>query len=364
MTNILMPFTRAVGGGSFISAALLAKGLRANGVNVLALFPEEGPSTEVFRKHNVPFRVLKEFPIVAAYSRTSLEALRFIGDFSRTYRAALQFLEAEKFDFVHLNDGTTVLPWGLAAKRRNLATIWHIRGGSIGYTDRLRLRLSGHRICISEFVKSRLPNGSTCHVLYNPAEASTQLESADRAALRLKLGMCEKACHLVHIGRDTPYKRPNWSVTAMRILADNDIPVTLTFLGDFTSERKKDLLEVLPEALQIHVRFPGWVSDPDSYLAASDVLLHPAKGEHFGRIFAEAALYNVPFVATPTGAAPELINAGLPGVAAQDDTEESFSAAVLAVANGKNAPETSHFIAPSWLEPAYNARLFLDLLNK
>jgi glycosyltransferase involved in cell wall biosynthesis len=362
--RFLMPFTRAVGGGSFNSAALLAKGLIEHDIDVLALFPEEGPSTEVFRKHAVPFRIQPQLPVVAAYSRSAREALRFVGNFVGTYRAASRLLAAERFDFVHLNDGTTVLPWGLAAKRRGIATIWHIRGGNIGHTDRLRLRVSDHRICISRYVATRLPAGTRCHVLYNPAATPSGIDPVARAMTRQELGLQDEACHLIQIGRDSSYKRPSWSISAMRCLVENNVAATLTFLGDFTSERQQALLEALPVALRRNVRFPGWVSDPERYLAASDILLHPAKGEHFGRIFAEAALAGIRFIATPTGAAPELIEAGLPGVASPDDTETSFCDTVLDVAKYRNDLYTTSFTPLAWLEPAQNARMFLELLKK
>lgn len=44
-----MPFTSVAGGGFFVLASLLAKGLIALGHDVVALFAQEGPSVDLFR---------------------------------------------------------------------------------------------------------------------------------------------------------------------------------------------------------------------------------------------------------------------------------------------------------------------------
>lgn len=359
-----MPFTRAAGGGSFISGALLAKGLIANGVGVLALFPEEGSSVEVFRKNNVPVLISQDFPVVQAFRKTGSESLRPINKITRTSLAASRFLAKQSFDIVHCNDDTIVLPWGIASKSCGIKTVWHVRSGCPGYTDLIRLLLADKIVCISKYVAARFSSRVKAPVLYNPAVKTYQISRTERAALRESIGIPTSAIYLLQVGRDVPYKRASWSISALQALSQIHPEVFLAFIGDFTIGRQQELLAPLPTSLRSNVFFRGWVAEPEPHLAMADILLHPAKGEHFGRLFAEASLMNLPFVATPTGAAPELIAEGFTGVLSTRDTMKSFCHKVLAIFDEIVSRESMAFSPPAWLDPSKNARMYLNLTGE
>lgn len=307
-----MPFTRAVGGGSFASASLLAKGLIDLGHEVVALFPQQGPSAELFHRQGVPVRV-EALPVVAPVKRSPWGLCSFLKGYLATAWAARRFLLENEFDIVHCNDDTSILPWGLAARVLDKRCIWHVRTGRAGRTDQVRLRLADKAICISLFVGNRLPDTPKKLTLYNPVDTKVFGPVADKIMQRQTLGLPKSGLQLIQIGRDVAYKRPEWSVKALTNLLRAGVRARLVFLGEFTPQRQAMLRAMLPPANQDRLVFLGWVSNPQDYLACSDLLLHPADGEHFGRIFIEAAACGVPFIATNTGAAPELVAAGLYG---------------------------------------------------
>jgi len=363
--RILMPFTRAVGGGSFVSASLLAKGLIELGHDVVALFPQEGPSVELFRRQGVPVRI-DRLPVVASVKRTPRGIYYFLQGYLATWLAARRFLSDSEFDIVHCNDDTSILPWGLAARSHGKRCIWHVRTGRAGGTDKLRLRLAHKAVCISHFVAKRLPDTPKKAVLYNPVDTEVFKPVNDKIAQRQKLELPASALQLIQMGRDVDYKRPEWSVMAIASALKAGIDARLIFLGDFTPQRQAALRSRLDAAHQERLVFVGWVGNPQDYLACSDLLLHPASGEHFGRIFIEAAACGVPFVATNTGAAPELVAAVLMGFLPSSDGEAGFCCAVVNLLGAnrctpqKNA-EINYSVDDNGIVP--NARKFSKMLR-
>jgi glycosyltransferase involved in cell wall biosynthesis len=67
---------------------------------------------------------------------------------------------------------------------------------------------------------------------------------------------------------------------------------------------------------QGHIVYPGFERDPMrlvSYYRSSDIFIHAAKGESFGKMIAEAMACGIPVVATSVGGIPELIDEELTG---------------------------------------------------
>lgn len=318
--RILMPFTKAVVGGSFVSASLLAKGLIELGNDVVAIFPEEGPSTTLFRKQGIPVQIA-DLPVIARAQRTPLGIIRHFMSNVTTWKRASRILSKLDVDVVHCNDDGSILPWGLAARENGLRCIWHVRNARAGIIDPLRLRLSHKAVCISHFVARRLPHTPKKSVLYNPIDTNVFRAVDDKAAIRRSLGLPETGVQFIQIGRDVPYKRPEWAIRALKAALVKGINARLVYLGDYRAERQLALRAMLPLEQRDRIVFAGWVDNPQDWLACSDLLLHPADGEHFGRIFIEAAACGVRFVATDTGAAPELVAAGLDGELLSDWTE-------------------------------------------
>ncbi len=80
--------------------------------------------------------------------------------------------------------------------------------------------------------------------------------------------------------------------------------------------------------LQEKVRFPGFVPDPAQVMAESDVLVHPADGESFGRIIVEAMASALPVVGVRGGGVGEIVEDGVTGLLATPDRPAELAACI------------------------------------
>lgn len=327
--TILMPFTRASGGGSFVSAALLAYGLQKIGHRVISVFPEEGAATTLFRRYGCEVRIV-QLPIIES-------PINPFDLFRKNLSLALEarkVVRSSQIDIIHCNDNSSILPWGIAARMQNKPSVWHVRSAHKCKTDFLRFQVTTLPICISKFVISRLPKNEKRLVIHNPVDHVRFSPCANKRAKRELLGVDEDAVALIQVGRDCIYKRPEWSVLTLNTLLQNGINAFLIFLGDFCPSRQQELRKLLntdsPSALE-RIKFFDWVADPELYIGGSDILLHPAYEEHFGRIFVEAAACGVPVIATRSGGAPEVIVDNVTGCLASPTDLADFSAKTLSL---------------------------------
>ena len=361
-----MPFTRAVGGGSFISAALLAKGLCELGYDVCGLFPEEGPSTEVFRSYGIKVEVDRLFPVILPIRRDVASIVSFVKKNTSTFQKAVKYLQAGQFDLVHCNDDTSIVPWGLASRVARVKCVWHVRSGRRGATDPIRLKVADTVICISSYVTGRIPSRFKKAILYNPVDVKRFQPAPSKENARASLGLPGCELQLAQVGRDVSYKRPEWSVAVLNTLLRQGWDVRLIFLGQFDSCRQTELKRLLPRSYGRRVSFLGWVNDPEKYLASSDLLLHPANNEHFGRIFIEATACKVPFLATDSGAAPELVAEGALGWildGAQSETSYAeYAARIVDVLKGQQKEKDANLLIES-IGPLKVAKRFIELVD-
>jgi len=313
MTNktILMPFTRASGGGSFVSAALLAYGLKKIGYRVISVFPEEGGATTLFRQYGNEVEIHKLSTVETPTNPSNL-----IQNHSSLVFQAQKIIRLYNVDIIHCNDDATILPWGIAALMQKRPSVWHVRSARKGKIDFLRCQVTSLSICISNFAAGRLPKNIKRATIYNPVDYSRFLPCTNKRIKRKSIGIEDDSVLLVHVGRDIPYKRPEWSVATLNKLLQCGINAYLLFLGNFSAFRKQELFNGInldPFSEPDRIRFFPWVENPEFYISAADLLLHPAYEEPFGRILVEAAACGIPVIATRSGGAPEVVLDGITG---------------------------------------------------
>ncbi len=65
--------------------------------------------------------------------------------------------------------------------------------------------------------------------------------------------------------------------------------------------------DVLKSPWRKHVHFMGTLSNVDEIMAASDILVHPARSEGFGLVLAESLAIGLPIIASNVGGIPEVL---------------------------------------------------------
>lgn len=97
--------------------------------------------------------------------------------------------------------------------------------------------------------------------------------------------------------------------------------------------RYRSELESMAQGLGLKgsVRFLGYRDDLAAVLAASDIVVHPAQREPFGRAVAEAMAAGKPVVAVRAGGPVELIRDGVSGILAEPGDLDGMAAAVTAL---------------------------------
>lgn len=117
--------------------------------------------------------------------------------------------------------------------------------------------------------------------------------------------------NIIHVGRLTSGKGQLDAIQACRVLYDNNIKFSFTLLGaqdDSYYARVAELLENLPYSDDIHLM--GHVPDVSAYLAASDLLLFPSKGEGMPNALIEALHYGIVCITYDNTVFPEFRDMG------------------------------------------------------
>jgi len=138
-------------------------------------------------------------------------------------------------------------------------------------------------------------------------------------------------CRLLWVGVDWERKRGDLVIEIAQRMEAHGIPVELTVVGCRPPGDRE-----LPE--WVHVE--GWVSKRTAVgkarlaelYARSHLLVMPSNAEAYGLVYAEAAAYGVPSVATRTGGVPTVVVNDETGILEDPDaTADSYAARILAL---------------------------------
>jgi len=131
--------------------------------------------------------------------------------------------------------------------------------------------------------------------------------STPEAPLRLRseFGLEEKYM-VIACGRLNPEKGLDYLLKAVPEVRSRNGDFRLVLVGSGPYE---DHLRRLSRELNLEdtVQFVGWRNDPMDWIAAADLIVHPAFCESWCQLLFEALAFSKPVIMTPVGAAPEVI---------------------------------------------------------
>lgn len=111
---------------------------------------------------------------------------------------------------------------------------------------------------------------------------------------------------LISVANLIPYKDYLTIFKALKALKDENYNFVYRIIGEGPS---REMLEadVFEKELTDNVIFLGRVSNPEEYLAQSDIFIHSSKGEGCSNAILEAMYMGLPIIASDTGGTPEIV---------------------------------------------------------
>lgn len=168
-------------------------------------------------------------------------------------------------------------------------------------------RNTDHAIVLSQGIKEIVLSkvgaeyAEKISVLYNPCPDIKVMSKGDIP-------------NILFLGRVVKDKGYRELITAFSSVNKRHPEWTLTICGAGEIKAAKDLC--VEKKCEGSVSFPGWISgdEKNQYLSNSSILCLPSYAEGFPVCILEAWSANVPVIATPVGAVPELLQDGVTGL--------------------------------------------------
>jgi glycosyltransferase involved in cell wall biosynthesis len=216
-----------------------------------------------------------------------------------------KIMRSQSFDIVHTHLSTSSTNGALAARLAKIPSVATVHGMS----GRLSFVFANQLIAVSEEVKQHLIRQGTAakkvtvvHNGINFPEVDPEALKAIRAEWHL-----EGAFPVIGtVARVTPLKGIEFAIEAMVRIRERFPTAVYLVLGDGDGlEACKRLAQSL--GLGDAVRFLGYRSPVEPYVAAMDLLAFPSLKEAMGIALVEAAGQGVPAVASAVGGIPEVV---------------------------------------------------------
>jgi glycosyltransferase involved in cell wall biosynthesis len=250
---------------------------------------------------------------------------------------------------VHSNT-SVILGGGSAADTAGIPHVVHVReiyegaAGRIGAAGwpllRRRLASADARICVSRAVASQFAERGT-HVVHDGLAREAQ--APDAAGARATLGLPVGAFTVAVLGRIADWKGQDVLAHALAQPALADIgAIGLVAGGAYPGEEDRaPSLERLRDELGLgeRLRLLGFRSDPETVIAAADVVAAPStRPDPFPNSALEALAAGRPVVASSAGGLPEIVRDGETGLLVPPGDHAALAAALRVLAdNGDRA---------------------------
>lgn len=296
----------------------LAAALAGKGLNVIVSRWGRG-LTQVRRDSSI-FRII---PLVGRFCAIILEIVR----------------AARRHDIVYANSQKAFVLSAIAARLARRPVVWHlhdiITGVHFGALQR-RIQVTLANACAAKVIVPSqaaasafvAEGGRNDLIEIVPNGLDVVVEDRSPAEIRQQLGLPGGALIGV-FSRLAPWKGQHVVLNALTQLPG----VNCIIAGDalFGEQAYALRLEKLVKELGLfdHVHFLGQRNDVPRLMRAVDVVIHPSiDPEPFGRTLVEAMLAGVPVIATDTGAASDILEAGKAGTLVPPDDADVLATAI------------------------------------
>lgn len=338
--QLLMVNHVSVIGGAERSLLDLLKNLDAVRYRPVVAIPDDGPlaaAATVFAAgiESVPVRPIKRPHDLREWTRALGRVLRAVPAMARVIRR-------HRIRLVHSNSTAAQVYAGPAARLAGVPSLWHCRDlvplGRMGHwLARTSTRIAAVSECVAAELTRYESRPGRLHVVRNGIDVDSLQAREPNDALRRDLETPESALVVTMVAQLVPWKNHRLFLeTAARIAARRDDARFWIVGGDMLSDHPGYARELEAFSAQAGVRdrvtFTGQRDDAVDLIRASDVLLHPARREPFGRVITEAMALGTPVVAVHEAGPAEIMRHEMDGLLVAPDPD-AMAQAVLRVAH-------------------------------
>lgn len=335
--RVLLVETISELGGAQWSLFELARQLKQDGVDVLALVPK-GPLQAALKDAGVPVASIPSFRARRKLLALFAQFLMGANETAQIRKTAGLF----KPDIIHANSITAgLLSLPLARSR---ALVCHVRDLRFPVKPMVQIARQARRIvAASDPVDSSLSEilrGSSRSRLVRVVNGIDigRFAPCDPARARHACGLPPGVPVIGMIAHLTPWKRHEVFIEMAAQIAQKRpdahfVIVGRDLLGENKSYRKALRQRVTARGLDAAFHWLEEVGDVREVLQAMDVLVHPPHDEPFGRVLCEAMAMRRPVVAVRQNGPASIVEHGVSGLLVSAPNPEQFAQAVLYLLN-------------------------------
>lgn len=316
--------------GASRSLLRLTSRLARDGHEIRVLLPAEGPLLQALERNGVTVSIDRSLSIIERRTcRTPRGIIRLIAGLPRSVRRVQRLIDEFGPAMAHTNT-SVVLPLAIAARRRRVPHIWHIREfyrefrAFWWFYQWFMARYADTIVCVSTAVARQfniLIRRRRTRVLHNgfPVKEFQPVDAERVAAFRARVGVKDEHVLVGVVGRvKLRRKGQETFVRAAGLLAPRHPDVRFLVIGSPYAGNESHLedLKRLAEADGVldRVLFTGEIEDIRAAYAALEVVVLPSgQPEPFGGVVVEAMATGKPVVGTRIGGTAEQIEDGRTG---------------------------------------------------
>ena len=323
---------------------MIAKALRAIGMDVVVAVAFEGPFIEVYENNGFEVHVIRH----QNWLRSD-RLFKFVRNAGTELLASERFCElykAVQAEFVYVNS-TVSLASAVAARRKGLPLIWHMRelfsnlGGEMkcprifghGFVSSVIKNLSKMTVSGSRVVaENMLLNAETTEVIHNAVAEDFFKNIVPSEKFQKDHDLPPDKFVLGIPGTMRPAKGHFFLMDALPEILDH-IPecyVLVTGRDNGFQSYENELQDLINRLnIESHVRLLGNVKDMRAFYDCCDLICVPSRSESFGRTVIEAFASQKAVIATRVGGIPEIVKDEENGLLVNyGDTEQMASGIV------------------------------------
>lgn len=337
------------------------------------VLPHGGPLVDALAEHGVPTTLMS----LQRFHRVRRPGVlaRYAADLARRTPQMMRLVRTEQIDILHANSNTAHLYAGGTARLTGVPAIWHCRDlVDLGAAGRWMGLLTTRAVAISDAVARHLkdqhvPPGRLCVIPNGIDLERFRPGHALEARQRLCLGLRPEHKVFTTIGQLVPWKKQDVFLGAAAMIAAK-VPearflvVGADLFGDHPDyEQRLHELASRPD-LDGRVVFAGYRRDIADILTASDVVLHAADREPFGRAIVEAMACGVPVAAADACGPADIIRDGENGLLVPPGNAEALGHSGLRLATDAKLASRLGKAAASRARETFGLDMFIARMSR